>query len=75
VIREASLKAWAAVQQGYANPLEELLANDARLTRFISKHELPSLLDASEHVGDAPERARALAERVHAWLAESAVAL
>lgn len=69
VIREASLKAWGAIQQGYANPLEELLANDERLTVYIRKQELPSLLDASGHVGDAPERALALAGQVRAWLA------
>lgn len=61
VIRELSLAAWAALQEGQGNPLPALLAADTRVTAFVPTEALPALLDASGHVGDAPERARALA--------------
>ncbi len=64
VIREQSLAAWAALQEGKPNPLADLLANDARITRFVPVETLPALLDATEHVGDAAERALALAAEI-----------
>ncbi len=64
VIREQSLAAWAALQAGAPNPLAQLLAADARITAFVPADHLPALLDASGHVGDAPQRARALAAAI-----------
>ena len=64
VIREQSLVAWAALQEGQSNPLADLLAADERITRYIPAGEVADLLDASGHVGDAPERALALAAQI-----------
>ena len=64
VIREHSLVAWQAIQSGAPNPLPELLAADPRITNYVDPANLPELLDASGHVGDAPERARALAAEI-----------
>ena len=64
MIREQSLAAWAALQEGQPNPLAELLAADERITRYIPAGEVPELLDATGHVGDAPERALALAAQI-----------
>ncbi|MEZ4864577.1 MAG: adenylosuccinate lyase [Caldilineaceae bacterium] len=64
VIREHSLKAWAALQAGQSNPLPELLAADPRITDYVSAAAVPDLLDATEHVGDAPTRALALAAAI-----------
>lgn len=66
VIREQSLRAWAALQAGAANPLAELLAQDARVTEWLDGETVHALLDATHHVGDAPVRARAMAARVRA---------
>jgi len=63
VIREHSLTAWAAVQQGEANPLPDLLASDPEFTRLLAPDHLCSLLDASDYVGEAPQRAREVAAR------------
>ena len=68
VIREQSLVAWAALQEGRANPLAELLAVDERVTRYVPASALTGLLDASGHVGDAPERAQALAAQIRELL-------
>lgn len=66
VIREHSLTAWEALRQGAPNPLPSLLASDARITRYIAPESVAGLLDASGHIGDAPQRARVIAERIRA---------
>ncbi len=68
VIREHSQTAWAAVQRGDANPLAELLVSDARITAHVPPDQARALLDASRYVGDAPERAQALVERIRRLL-------
>lgn len=68
VIREHSLVAWQALQAGQPNPLAGLLAADERITRWVGAAGLPALLDASAHVGDAPDRARSLAAQIRATL-------
>jgi len=61
VIREHSLTAWSALQDGKPNPLARLLAEDPRITDLVPADQVPSLLDATHHVGDAAERALAMA--------------
>ena len=62
IIRERSMTAWAAVQRGEANPLARLLADDPVLADLLPRARILALLDASEYVGEAPARARALAQ-------------
>ncbi|HIQ05971.1 MAG TPA: adenylosuccinate lyase [Anaerolineae bacterium] len=64
VIREHSQQAWAAVAQGNPNPLADLLCSDERITRLVPAKQAQALLDASDYVGDAPQRARALAKQI-----------
>ncbi|HUN10162.1 MAG TPA: adenylosuccinate lyase [Aggregatilineales bacterium] len=64
IIREHSLMAWAVVQQGGANPLVELLVNDAYLLVLLPAERIRELLNADQYVGDAPARARALALKI-----------
>jgi len=62
IIREHSLAAWAAIQRGNANPLADLLSADARIG--LDSARVRDLLDASAYIGDAPERARGLANLI-----------
>ncbi len=71
VIRKHSLTAWAAVQQGDANPLAGLLAAEPELRRLLSPERILALLDASAYVGEAPERARMVARAALAKINES----
>ncbi len=64
VIREQSLVAWAALQNGESNPLAQLLAADPLITNYIPGDQIPGLLDATDHVGDAAERALAIAAEI-----------
>jgi adenylosuccinate lyase len=58
VLREHSLAAWAALADGGANPLADRLAASPALQAYLTPDEIRALLDASNYVGDAPERAR-----------------
>jgi adenylosuccinate lyase len=60
-IRSHALKAWEALGRGGENPLADDLCRDAELTEYLSEQEIRLLMEARSHVGDAPERARALA--------------
>lgn len=71
VIREHSLFAWEALRQGQVNPLPALLAGDSRITQWIQAARVPDLLDASGHIGDAPERARNIAAALRRALEEA----
>ncbi|MCS6773823.1 MAG: adenylosuccinate lyase [Thermoflexales bacterium] len=61
VIRERAMEAWAAVVAGLPNPLADLLCSDARVTCHLSPEQVRKALDGVGYVGDAPRRARALA--------------
>ena len=68
VIRQASLKAWAQVQEGGENDLDRTLMADKRILEYITPDEIASLLDADSYVGDAPRRTRIVAERIRRTL-------
>jgi adenylosuccinate lyase len=53
------------VTEGQAgNPLPGLLSEDERIGAYLSPERVLELLDASVYVGDAPQRARAMAEQM-----------
>jgi adenylosuccinate lyase len=68
VIRQHSLAAWEALRQDQPNPLISLLQADPQFTALIPANEIPALLTAESHVGDAPERAQRLAGALRAAL-------
>ena len=65
-IRAAAMEAWDALARGEDNPLAQTLAGDTTLTALVDPAEIRGLLDPSKHVGTAPQRARALAEKIDA---------
>lgn len=68
IIRKHAMTAWAAVHQNGAqdNPLPGLLCEDSGIQRFLPPDEMLKLLDARTHIGDAPQRARAMADEIRA---------
>lgn len=60
-LRRHAMTAWEAIQAGAANPLDELVSNDEVLLEYQGASELRQLMQAASHLGDAPERALALA--------------
>lgn len=58
-LREASLRAWETIREGYENPLVGIIADDTRLTQYLPSAELRRLMDASGYTGTAASRAKA----------------
>jgi adenylosuccinate lyase len=63
-LREHSMTAWAEVQAGKPNQLSELISHDPEITRYLPVDELCKLVDVSGYMGDAPQRARQMAETI-----------
>ena len=64
VIRGHAMAAWNDVQRGKPNPLAGRLAADPEILRYLPAGRVRELLDATGHVGDAPERARQMAAAI-----------
>jgi adenylosuccinate lyase len=62
LIRTHAMAAWGAVWAGEANPLADRLAGDPDVLRYVPAGRVRELLDATGHVGDAPQRAREMAQ-------------
>jgi adenylosuccinate lyase len=65
-IRTAAMTAWDELAAGRDNPLARLLTEDRELTSLVDPAEIRRLLDPTGHIGTAPARARALADRIDA---------
>jgi adenylosuccinate lyase len=68
-LRQHALEAWDAVQEGHPNPLMESISTDAVFLSYLSEPEIGDLMDASGHLGNAPERARQFAMTLREELA------
>lgn len=64
IIRAHSLAAWVEIQRGQPNPLAHTLPGDPQIAALVPTDEAIKLLDAGQYVGDAPQRARAMAAQV-----------
>lgn len=62
VIRQHSMTAWSAIQQGNQNPLADLLAGDESFLEVLDVDSIRRYLSVADYVGDAPERAQNLAK-------------
>ena len=67
-LRQHAMSAWDAIQAGAANPLVGLIKTDPEIRRYLLEGEILALMDANQHVGDAPERAKRLADEILAKL-------
>lgn len=63
-VRRHCLAAWDATQAGQENPLDRSLASDSEIQRWLEPDRIMELMDVAAYVGDAPERARAMADRI-----------
>ncbi|MGE5602121.1 MAG: adenylosuccinate lyase [Nitrososphaerales archaeon] len=68
VIREHAMAAWAAAQADGESSLVASLSTDPRVTPFAAPEQLAAWMDASDYIGDAPERARAMATMIRETL-------
>ncbi len=68
ILREHAMEAWMFIQKGLPNPLETRLKMDTLILQHIDEARVEELLDASLYTGDAPFRARALAQEIRSTL-------
>jgi adenylosuccinate lyase len=64
LIRRHAMAAWQAVWVGEPNPLADRLAADPEVLKYVDADRVQELLDATGHVGDAPQRARQMAKTI-----------
>ncbi len=66
LIRRHSMTSWEIIQRdaSAANPLPDRLATDPTILEHLPAEQVRTLLDASRYVGDAPQRARAMAAQI-----------
>ena len=64
LIRSHSMQAWRALARGDANPLVDALVADQELQRWLPGARIRELMNAQDYVGDAPQRARRMAQQV-----------
>jgi adenylosuccinate lyase len=67
-LREHSMTAWEKVQSGKPNMLSDLITHDPEITHYLPADELSQLMDISHYLGDAPQRARQMAETIRKTL-------
>ncbi len=63
-LRQVAMRAWTEVEAGRPNPLADQLAADGRLLAYLPAEAIRAALDAHDYVGDAPQRALALARQI-----------
>ncbi|MEN4012035.1 MAG: adenylosuccinate lyase [Bellilinea sp.] len=69
-LRGHSLAAWQALQSGQDNPLRDSLKDDPAINALLTAEEIERLMAVEDYLGDAPQRALALAAAIRASLAE-----
>lgn len=70
-LRRLSMQAWEAIRQGQENPLVELICREVEITEYLPEEEIRLLMAGPSRVGNAPLRARALAQQIRETLASS----
>jgi adenylosuccinate lyase len=63
-IRELTLRSWDALRAGEPNPLIDMIAAEPAFLQYLSSDDLLALMDATDYIGDAPERAKLLAKQI-----------
>ncbi len=73
-LRQHSMAAWQAVSEGLPNPLVALVSEDELIRRYLPASTIEALLAHPEaYVGDAPQRARAMAATARTTLRQAGV--
>jgi adenylosuccinate lyase len=63
-LRQLAMDAWREVQAGQPNPLTGQIVKDTVLLGYLPETSLQALMDVHAYLGDAPQRARGLAQQI-----------
>lgn len=69
-LRQLAMQAWEEVRTGRLNPFVDMVCKDEVLHGYIAQDRLRSMMETAHYVGDAPERARLMAEWIRQALSE-----
>lgn len=58
------MAAWQEIETTDENPLVDYLAADPAIQQYLDGNELQLLMNASRYLGNAPQRARQLADTI-----------
>jgi adenylosuccinate lyase len=61
-IRSLSMRVWENLRQGGTNTLADELCRDAEISEYLPETDIRTLMAANSYVGDAPHRARRMAQ-------------
>ena len=64
LIRGQAMRAWDSIRNGDPNPLQDALANDKGLLKYLTSQQITELMAYQAHLGDAPQRALQLAATI-----------
>ena len=64
VLREISMTAWEAIQNGKLNPMENLLVSNPKIGKYLKANEVLKLLDAKNHIGNAKNKSLTIAKQI-----------
>jgi adenylosuccinate lyase len=64
LLRSHALKAWQTLKLGVDNPLIEDICMEVKFAEYLSNQDIRQLMEAKSHIGDAPDRARRLANEI-----------
>lgn len=65
VIRGHSMRAWEALRNGAPNPLAKNLSEEGEILKYLDSEKIRELMDYLQHVGNAPQKAREMAEEIN----------
>jgi adenylosuccinate lyase len=71
LIRNHAMKAWEALKGGSANPLINDLCADREMNVYLKENEIRMILEDAGYIGNAPARARALADAIRDVIPEN----
>lgn len=69
-LRVHAMRAWEAIERGESNPLSESVYRDDLFRQYLEEGQLRELMQVSNYTGNAPQRAKALANTITEILAQ-----
>ena len=64
LLRQHAMNAWAALEDGQPNPLNENILRDPVICGFLAPEIIKSLMNVENYLGFAPQRALLIAQHI-----------
>lgn len=64
VLRNISMEAWNATNDGEINPMEDLVMSNPEIGKYLNSNEILELMDAKKHIGNASKKALTIVKKI-----------